>query len=466
MGEVFLPNFFFWGEKMEREYQVPQSDHAEKSVLGSILVGYQEADEAFLILKPEHFYQRRHQILFEVMLDLFEQNKAVDLVLVQEELLRRKVLEKVGGIEYLAELTEYVPTARHCVYYAQIVRDKYLLRSLLEVCGEISKEVQQSTDPVSSIIDRAEAKLFELTRRHSPRSTYPIKEVLKDAFLRYQNLRSRKLTHTGIPTGYIDLDAMTGGFEPGQFIVLAARPSMGKTTLALNMIQRMAMREGKSILLFSMEMSKDQVVNNMICSFARVNSHRLRRGILSDSEWSRVGDAINEYAKCRIFVDDSAGLSIMELRTIARKMKLQENIDILFIDYLQLIQGGKGESRQQEISYISRSLKTLAKELEIPVVALSQLSRAVEAREDHRPRLSDLRESGAIEQDADLVLMLYREAYYKREKEKLDPEKQRLTEVIVAKQRNGPTGVVKILFFNEYMRFEDYAPDTTLVGGP
>ncbi|RME85539.1 MAG: replicative DNA helicase [Planctomycetota bacterium] len=445
------------------EKMVPHSLEAEKSVLGSILMDYQKTDAPFLQLKPDYFYQKRHQLIFEVILDLYEQNQAIDLVIVQEELIKRKLIEQAGGVDYLQEILDTVPTTAHCEYYTAIVRDKYLLRALLNTCSEISQEIYTSSEPAEQVIDKAESKFFDLTQKRSLSTTYSIREVLKESFIKLHNLRNRQGEMGGVTSGFLDIDSMTNGFEPSQFIVLAARPSMGKTTLALNMMKRMALRDNKAPLLFSMEMAREQVTTNMICSFARVDSHRLRKGILSDEEWERVSDAISELSKYRIFIDDTPGLNLMELRAKARKLKLQENIDMIFIDYLQLLHGGKGESRQQEISYISRSLKSLARELEVPVLALSQLSRAVEAREDHRPRLSDLRESGAIEQDADIVMLLYREEYYK--KEKTPEEKKNLTEVIIAKQRNGPTGTVNLTFLSQFSCFEDHISEATPVHG-
>lgn len=444
---------------------IPQSDDAEKCVLGSVLLDYHNSDSAFLLLRPDYFHHRRHQVIFEIMMELFDQNRAADLVIVQDELVKRNALDKVGGIDYLTELLESVPTTAHCEYYAQIVRDKYLLRTLISTCNEISQKAFNANEAADEVIDQAEAMFFDLTQKRSTATTYSIREVLKDSFAKLQSLRDKDARVGGLPSGFRDLDSMTNGFEPSQLIVLAARPSMGKTTLILNMILRMAMSFGKAPLLFSMEMSREQVTTNMLCSLARVDSHKVRKGFLNDEEWKRVGDTVSDISKCRVFIDDSPGLNVMELRAKARRLKLQENIDVLIIDYLQLIQGTSGgfgsDSRQQEISYISRSLKSLARELQVPVIALSQLSRAVEARENHRPRLSDLRESGAIEQDADIVMLLYREAYYK--KEKVEKDQENLTELILAKQRNGPTGTVNLSFLSHQMRFEDYISESSVM---
>jgi replicative DNA helicase len=430
----------------------PQNLEAEACVLGSILLDNETAALVVPYLRKEHFYKTAHQLIYEAIIDLVNENKAVDAVILRDELERKGKLEEVGGTLYLTEIMETVPSAANAEYYAGIVRDKSSLRSLIRVSTEIIRDAYEAQDSTAEILDRAEKHFFEVTQKRVASQALPISEVLKETFDLIDSLHGDGSGVTGLSTGFYDLNEITNGFQPSELAILAGRPSMGKTTLALNILENIGVEQQRPAAFFSLEMSKQQVAQNLLCLMSGVDAHKMRKGMLEDSDWHKLSREAGRLSEAPIFIDDTPGLSTMELRAKARRLKAFQNIQLVVLDYLQLMEVySRAESRQQEISMISRMLKSLARELEIPVLALSQLSRAVEARESHRPRLSDLRESGAIEQDADLVMLMYREEYYKPEKE----EAKRKAEVIVAKQRNGPTGSVQLIFLKEFLKFGD-----------
>jgi replicative DNA helicase len=428
----------------------PQNLEAEASVLGAILLDNDAAWAVARFLRPEHFYKQANRTIYATALELIEARKPVDLVIMKDELGRRGLLEAVGGARYLAELVELVPSAANAEYYGRLVRERALLRGLIATVTEIARDAYQSELPVEQTIDLAEKKFFEATSRRVERTSYEIREILVEEMNRIESGAPMK----GLMTHLVDLDAITNGLKPAEFVVLAARPSMGKTSLATTIIRNVAMRDRVPVAFFSLEMSRSQVTQNMLCQHARIDSFKMRQGRLDRQELATLGRRAGELAEAPIYIDDSSGMSVMELRAKARLLKLRQKIGLIVIDYLQLMEPSgtsREENRQQEISQISRGLKQLARELDVPVLALSQLSRAVEAREGHKPRLSDLRESGSIEQDADMVLFLYREHYYKPEKKELENK----AEVIVAKNRNGPTGSVELYFQKTYTRFDN-----------
>ncbi|MFQ5847454.1 MAG: replicative DNA helicase [Candidatus Methylomirabilales bacterium] len=433
----------------------PQNVDAETAVLGAILLDRDALVKAFEVLRPDHFYREAHRKIFAACQELFERNEPVDLITLANELTRRHQLEEMGGSQYLVSLAEAVPTAANVVYHASIVRGKALLRELIGACTSIVSSCYEDTEPTETVLDVAEKKIFGVSKDRIRPSFRPIKSILKSTFEDIERLYSRKGHVTGVPTGFADLDDLTGGLQHSDLIVIAGRPSMGKTSFALGMAMHAAMEEGIPAAIFSLEMSMSHVVQRMLCAEARVEAYRLRTGRLGDKDWPKLTTAAGRLSEAPIHIDDTPSMNVLELRAKARRVKTEHGIGLMAIDYLQLLKaGGRFESRQQEMTEICRSLKALAKELEIPIVALSQLSRAVESRDNKRPQLADLRESGAIEQDADLVAFIYRPGYYKalqgpEEKENYEAE------IIVAKQRNGPTGPVTLTFRREYMRFED-----------
>ncbi len=433
----------------------PHNLEAEMSVLSAMLIHRDATVEVLQRLEPDDFYKQAHRTIFEAMRDLHDRDSEIDSITLAEELDRRGALEAVGGRAYLLTLADYVPTAASVLHHADIVRSRSVLRRLIDVCTDVTRRAFDGAEEARALLDEAEKEILEIARDEDVGEPQGMRDLVWETFKRIESFRGRHGTCTGIPTGFIDLDDYTSGLQPGELIVIAARPSMGKTSLALNIMER-ASAAGHAAAFFSLEMTSDQVTQNLLCATARVNAHRLRRGTISNEDFQRLQEAASEIYNRRIFIDETPGISILNLRTKARRLKQKEDIQIVFVDYLQLVSAGaRVDSRQQEISVISRSLKALAKELEVPVVALSQLNRAVEQREDHRPRMSDLRESGAIEQDADVVMMLHREDYY-RETE----ENRGLAELILAKQRNGPTGTVKLRFFREFMRFESFVRES------
>jgi len=432
----------------------PQNLEAEACVLGSILLDNEAAWLVAQFLKPEHFYKAANRTIFEVALTLAQDRKPVDVVILRDELSKKGALEATGGPEYLKELVEAVPSAANAEYYAKLVHERYLLRSLIQVATAVARDAYDASGPAAGVIDRAEKKFFEVTAKRVQDTATDIKSLLHEEFDRIEQGASMK----GVMTNLTDLDQVTNGFRPEELIILAARPSMGKTSLATSIIRNITIYHRVPTVFYSLEMSKSQVTQNMLCGQARVDSFRMRQGRLDQRDLGRLRDGAAELAEAPIFIDDASSVSIMELRAKARMMKMRHNIGMIVIDYLQLMEGEKGgskeENRAQEISQISRGLKQLARELACPVIALAQLNRGVEQREGHKPRLSDLRESGSIEQDADMVLMLYREAYYKPND--TDPKIQNGATIVVAKNRNGPVGEVNLYFHKEYTRFDNW----------
>jgi len=430
----------------------PQNLEAERSVLGAMLLEKETIPRVIQIIpNPNYFYLDTHKLIYEGILSLIESNKPVDLITLREEFRKKGKLNKIGGSAYLADLINCVITTANVDYYAQIVREKHILRDLLKAADEVSYLSYNDSFDLDVILDKAQSLIFNVIQQTSRTSYAHIKEILAKTFEHIEALYERKEQITGIPTGFVQLDRLTSGFQPSDLIVIAGRPSMGKTSFALNIAQYAATRARVPLLIFSLESAKEQLVERMLCSEARVNSQKLRTGYLSEDDWNKLMEAAGTLADTPIYIDDTPNISVLELRAKSRQLKVEQDIKMIIVDYLQLMAGNwRAENRQQQISEISRSLKALAKELNLPVVAISQLSRAVEQREDKHPRLSDLRESGAIEQDADLVISLYREYYYTRA-----PEDKGITEVIVNKQRRGPTDKVKLTFIEEYTRFED-----------
>ncbi len=435
----------------------PQNLEAEISVLGAVLQDPGALLKAMEVLRPADFYKEAHRKIFSTCIDLFERNEPVDLVTLANELMRRKQLEEVGGASTLSALVDAVPTAANVAYHARIVKDKALLYALIQKATAVVSRAYADKDDVDEVLDWAEQQIFEISQDKISRSFVPVKSVLKGTFQLIEKLYDRKSHVTGVPTGFKKFDEMTAGLQPSELVVVAGRPSMGKTSFCLNVAQHAAIHEQTPVAIFSLEMSKEQLVQRMLCSVAKVDSHKLRTGYLSDADWPRLTTGAGILSEAPIFIDDTPGISLLEMRAKARRLMAEQRLGLVIIDYLQLISGrGRAESRQQEISEISRSLKAMAKDLNVPVVALSQLSRAVEARQPPRPQLSDLRESGAIEQDADVVIFLYRPAFYRtRKDEELEEPEDNSTEVIIGKQRNGPTGTVSLAFLREYTRFED-----------
>lgn len=428
----------------------PQNLEAESSVLGAVLLDNEAAWVVARFVKPEHFYKAANQTIYTTILELVGARKPVDLVILKDELGRKGALEAIGGAAYLAELVEAVPSAANAEHYAKVVRDRALLRALIGTASEIVRDAYQAEAPAEQVLDRAEKKFMEAVERRVDNASFEIRDIL----LEEMNRIEAGVPMSGLMSHLVDLDGLTNGFKPSELVILAARPSMGKTSLATTMIRNIAMQDRISVAFFSLEMSRSQVAQNMLCQHARIDSFKMRRGQLDRSEQATLGRRAGELAEAPIFIDDTSGMSIMELRAKSRLLKRRNNVGLIVVDYLQLMEaagGRRDENRQQEISQISRGLKQLARELDTPVIALSQLSRAVESRDGNKPRLSDLRESGSIEQDADMVLMLYREAYYKPEKAEI----QNKADVIVAKNRNGPTGTAELYFQRAYTRFDN-----------
>ena len=428
----------------------PHDIDAEQAVLGSILTDKDAVAEAIETLKEEDFYRDDNKAIFEAVLNLYSKSEPVDIITLKDELESMGKFEQVGGFEYLANLPDKVPTTANVQKYIKIVEEKSLLRNLIKTANEIIDLGYSSTEDVEDIMDNAERKIFDIMQRKSQKGYTPIKDVLVESFTKLEELYNRKQHITGVPTGFVELDYKTAGLHGSELILVAARPAMGKTAFALNIAANAALRGNVPVAIFSLEMSKDQLVNRILCGEAMVDSNKVRTGKLEEDDWVKLAGAIGPLSEAEIYIDDTPGISIMEIRTKCRKLKMEKNIGLVVIDYLQLVQGSnkRSGSREQEISEISRSLKILAKEINVPVIALSQLSRAVEQRPDHRPMLSDLRESGAIEQDADIVMFLYRDDYYNKESEKKD-----IAEVIIAKQRGGSTGTVELLWMGNYTKF-------------
>ena len=428
----------------------PQSIEAEQSVIGCMLLDKEVIPTVTELLKPEDFYRADHREVYEAILDLFEKAEPIDLITVSERLKLRGTLDSVGGLEYLTNLANIVPTTENAKHYAKIVEEKAILRKLIKVSTDIINMGYEASEEVAYVLDKAEKGIFDLLQKRNTQGFVPIKDVLVDTFNRLEELYNSKGYITGIPTGFIDLDYKTAGLHNSDLVLIAARPAMGKTAFVLNIAQHVAVHSKVPVAIFSLEMSKEQLVNRMLASEAMVDSQKMRTGKLEDSDWQKVARALGPLSEAPIYIDDTPGASIMEIRAKCRRLKIEKNLGLVVIDYLQLMQGkgGKSDSRQQEISEISRSLKILAKEINVPVLTLSQLSRAPEQRQDHRPILSDLRESGAIEQDADIVMFLYRDDYYNP-----DTDKKNVAEVIIAKHRAGSTGTVELAWLGQYTKF-------------
>lgn len=438
----------------------PFNIEAEISVLGSMLIDNEAINLVTEILSTSNFYKTSHQHIFDTIIDLYNKHNAVDLVILKDQLKKQSLLEKVGGAEYLMELEESVPIASNVEYYAKIVREKTIKRDLIAATAKIQQEAYNDSLESDELLDLAEKEIFDITQRKFASPTIKLFNILHDTFDHISNLHDREGRLTGISTDFYDLDDITSGLQKSELIVIAARPSMGKSSLVLNIAERVGGTGGTEkkkptpTLIFSMEMSAQQVAQNMLCSTAKINAHLLRTGKLGDDQFSNLSLAMGDLSESEIFIDDTPGLGLLELRAKARRLKLQHDIQLIIIDYLQLMEARKAENRQQEISSISRGLKALARELEVPVIAVSQLNRSVETREGHTPRMSDLRESGSIEQDADVIILLHREDYYDSTKE---PGK---VDLHIAKQRNGPTGKIALTFKREILRFENFHPDT------
>ena len=428
---------------------LPHSVEAEQSVIGSMIMDRDAIMTASEVITSEDFYQSKYGVLFVAMLELYNEGKPVDLVTLQERLREKDVPPEISSLEFVRDLLDAVPTSANVRHYATIVQEKSMLRKLIKVNEDIANTCYLAREKTEDILEETEKKIFDLLQYRSTGDFVPIKQVVLNALDKIEKASKNKGTVTGIPTGFIDLDYKTSGFQPSDLILIAARPSMGKTAFVLNVAQHMAFKEGKTVAIFSLEMSKEQLVNRLFSLESKVDSQALRTGNLTDEDWAKLIEGAAVVGKSNLIIDDTPGISIAELRSKCRKFKLEHDLGIIIIDYLQLMSGGKhSESRQQEISEISRSLKAVARELNVPVVALSQLSRAVEQRPDHRPMLSDLRESGAIEQDADVVMFLYRDDYYNK-----DTDKKNIAEVIIAKQRNGPIGTVELVWLPNYTKF-------------
>ena len=428
---------------------LPHSLEAEQSVIGSMILDRDAILVASEILTSEDFYQNQYGVIFDAMVELCNEGKPVDLITLQNRLKEKDLPPDISNLEYVRELVNAVPTSANVKYYANIVSEKALLRRLIKVSEEIANTCYLDKEDADTILEDTERKMFHLLQKRTTGEFVPIQQVVLNAINKIEMASKTQGNVTGLPTGFIDLDYKTSGLQPSDLILIAARPSMGKTAFALNIAQYMAFKKGITVAMFSLEMSKEQFVNRLLAMESRVDSQALRTGNLKDEDWTKLVEGADIIGNSNLIIDDTPGISISELRSKCRKYKLEHDLGIIFIDYLQLMSGsGRTESRQQEISEISRALKALARELNVPVVALSQLSRAVEQRPDHRPMLSDLRESGAIEQDADVVMFLYRDDYYHK-----DTEKPGISEVIIAKQRNGPIGTVELVWLAQYTQF-------------
>lgn len=428
----------------------PQNLEAEQAVLGAILLDGQVLPAVMEHLNPEDFYKVGHQKIFAAIASLAEDNEPVDLVTLTSRLQDKGLLDEVGGVSYLADLANSVPTAANADFYAQVVAEKSLLRRLIRTATQIASTGYSGGEDVGELIDEAERRIMEISGRRTAKGFVSIREVLMDVFERVEFLYNHKGGTTGIPSGFPDLDKMTSGFQKSDLIIVAARPSVGKTAFALNVAQNVSVRAKETVAIFSLEMAASQLVQRLLCAEANVDAGRMRTGKLEADDWEKLTMAISTLSEANFYIDDSPTITVSEIRAKCRRLKKEKGLGLVLIDYLQLIQGRSknSENRQQEVSEISRTLKAIARELEVPVIALSQLSRSVEQRQDKRPLLSDLRESGSIEQDADIVAFLYRDDYYNQ-----DSEKKNIIEIIVAKQRNGPVGTVELVFLKNYNKF-------------
>ncbi len=435
---------------------LPHSAEAEQSVIGSMLMDRDAIIAASEIITADDFYQNQYGVMFDAMVELFNEGKPVDLVTLQNRLKEKDVPPEVSSLEFVREIVIAVPTSANIKSYANIVREKAMLRRLIRVNEEIANTCYSGKERLEDILSYTEKAIFDLLQNRTGSDFVPIKQVALNVLERIEAASKSEGTVTGIPTGFIDLDYKTSGMQPSDLVLLAARPSMGKTAFVLNLVDYVAVRKGMPCMIFSLEMSKEQLVNRMLSMESNVDSQKLRTGSLTDADWDAVVEGIGIIGNSKLLIDDTPGISITELRSKCRKIKLEYGLSMVIVDYLQLMSGSgrSGDNRQQEISEISRSLKALAREIQAPVVALSQLSRACESRQDHRPMLSDLRESGAIEQDADVVMFLYRDDYYNK-----DTDRPNVAEVIIAKQRNGPIGTVELLWRPEFTKFVNMAKE-------
>jgi replicative DNA helicase len=429
----------------------PQNLDAEESVLGGVLFDVHALDRVIEVLSVEDFYRESHRKIFRAMLALSEKTEPIDLITLSDLLKARGELQDVGGATYLAELADKVPSAANIGHYARIVREKAVLRNLINVCNEITSRCYNGQEDIEPFLDEAERLIFDVSEKRVRPSFYKMGDMIMDTIKMVEQLFERKELVTGVPTGFLDLDRMTAGLQPSDLIIVAARPSMGKTAMVLNVAQYVALHANIAVAIFSLEMSKEQLVLRMLCSEARVDNAKVRTGYLGERDFPRLAMAAGRLAEAPIYIDDTPAQNVLELRAKARRLKREANIGLVIIDYLQLMRGLTAqENRTQELSEISRSLKSLAKELNIPVIALSQLNRQVEQRADRRPMMADIRESGAIEQDADVIMFIYRDEVYKQ-----DSQDEGVAEIIIGKQRNGPTGTIRLAFRREYTRFDN-----------
>ena len=434
---------------------MPHSIEAEQSVIGSMLLDREAVVVASELIHGDDFYSKQYGIIFDAMVELHAEGKPVDLVVLQEKLREKDVPPEVSSLEFMKDILAVVPTSANIKQYANLVAEKSTLRKLIRLNEEIASNCYMGKESLEFILDDTEKRIFEICQHRNTDDFVPIRDVVANAMHKIEMASKTQGTVTGVPTGFIDLDYRTAGMQPSDLVLIAARPSMGKTAFVLNIAQHVAFKQHKAVAVFSLEMSKEQLVNRMLSLESKVSGQNIRTGQLSDSEWEKLAETAGIIGQSNLMIDDTPGITIAELRSKCRKFKLERGLDIIIIDYLQLMSGGgRSESRQQEISEISRSLKAIARELNVPVLALSQLSRAVEQRPDHRPMLSDLRESGAIEQDADVVMFIYRDDYYNKE-----TDKPGVAEIIIAKQRNGPIGTVELAWLADYTKFANLQRD-------
>lgn len=439
-------------ESIENLKKVPSSIEAEKAVLGGIFLKPESFGDIIEIISPSDFYKVGHKYIYETMIDIYNNGENIDPIVVMNELKKQNRFDEIGGESLLYEIIEEVPTAANIITYAKIIKEKSTLRKLGDVGTKIVEMSYDGNEDVDTILDKAEGLIFKISESKESKDVISIREAMTEEFIRLEEVFNNKGITTGISSGFINFDDKTSGFNPSDLIIIAARPSMGKTAFALNLALNAAMKSSKSVLIFSLEMSSSQLLQRLLAIQSGIGLQKIRNGFLEEEEWGRLGIASGQLASSNINIADIPNVNVLEIRAMARRLKAMGKLDMIVIDYLQLIKGtGKGDNRQQEISDISRSLKGIARELNIPIIALSQLSRAPEQRADRRPMLSDLRESGAIEQDADMVVFLYRDDYYNEES-----EEKGITEVIIGKQRNGPVGTVKLRFFHEITKFGDY----------
>ena len=435
---------------------LPQNIEAERSLLASMMLDSDSVGAVVQTIRPGDFFAPEHRHIYEALLTLYNQNRPADVVMVADALARKDLLEAVGGHTYLATVVDAASSGVNAEHYASIVEKKAIRRQLIAAHAEALEESYGSGDDEDQIIDRAQHRIFEVAEQRERSHTIPIKYLLEETMRKVEALHERPDILSGIRTGFTELDAITSGLQPGELIILAARPSVGKTALARTICENVAIQQGRGVAFFSLEMAADQIALNMLCSRAKVNAHLMRQGMYRDDQWQDLARTADALSDTNIFVDDTAGLSPMQLRAKARRLRLQSHIELIVVDYLQLMSAPSAESRQQQIAEISRGLKALARDLTVPIIALSQLNRSVE-QEKRRPRLSDLRESGAIEQDADVVLLLHREDYQQQsESDSGAAPNESVAEMIVAKQRNGPVGKLKLTFLKQFLRFENY----------